>query len=95
MSKDELGILYHFDFDNEKLNHVRDCFIIGCYTGMRFSDFSKLEKEQIVQINKTYIDIETFQYLSEHVQKKIENIIIKEQVKITDIHLKNLGKGLQ
>ncbi len=51
MSEDELEIYYHFEFENDKLNLIQDCFIIGCYTGMRFSDFSGLEKKQIIQIN--------------------------------------------
>jgi len=29
------------------LEHVRDLFLIGCYTGLRFSDLSRLKKENI------------------------------------------------
>ncbi len=32
----------------ERLDNVRDLFLIGCYTGLRFSDFSTLKPESIV-----------------------------------------------
>lgn len=39
---------------NSRLDNVRDLFLIGCYTGLRFSDFSILTPEQI---NDGYIEI--------------------------------------
>lgn len=33
--------------DNRSWNNVRDLFLIGCYTGLRFSDFSKLGQQNI------------------------------------------------
>lgn len=33
--------------ENERLQNVRDLFIIGCYTGLRFSDFSILKPKNI------------------------------------------------
>jgi integrase len=35
--------------DNRKLSNVRDLFLVGCYTGLRFSDFSILKPENIVK----------------------------------------------
>ncbi|MFZ1610180.1 MAG: site-specific integrase, partial [Chitinophagales bacterium] len=32
---------------NQKLERVRDLFLIGCYTGLRFSDFSTLDPKRI------------------------------------------------
>ena len=36
---------------NPRLDRVRDLFVIGCYTGLRFSDFSQLKKENIINGN--------------------------------------------
>lgn len=39
---DELMKLYHYEFDSDRLAHVRDFYCMGCFTGLRFSDLSKL-----------------------------------------------------
>jgi site-specific recombinase XerD len=33
--------------DNERLDRVRDLFLVGCWTGLRYSDFSRLTAENI------------------------------------------------
>lgn len=36
------------DFENERLNEVRDVFIFCCYTGLAYSDVAKLSQQNIV-----------------------------------------------
>lgn len=49
LSEKELTHLYHFDFSgNKKLDQVRDLFIFGCCTGLRYSDYSTVRPENIV-----------------------------------------------
>lgn len=38
----ELDTLYNHKPSSKKLERVRDSFLIGCYTGLRFSDFSSI-----------------------------------------------------
>jgi integrase len=48
LTKDELYQLYEFDLkDNPLLEKVRDLFVIGCWTGLRFSDLTSLSKDSI------------------------------------------------
>ena len=48
LEKTELVKLYIKDFtDNPRLDKVRDLFLIGCYTGLRFSDFTELKPRNI------------------------------------------------
>jgi integrase len=48
LSEQELSILYNLDLSkNERLDRVRDLFLIGAYTGLRYSDFSDLRPENI------------------------------------------------
>jgi len=48
LNKDELQKLYELDLKgNLRLDRVRDVFLIGCWTGLRFSDFTTLKKEDI------------------------------------------------
>lgn len=45
----ELETLYELDLSNEpRLQRVRDLFLIGAYTGLRFSDFSRIQPEHLV-----------------------------------------------
>jgi len=46
----ELLTLYALDLSNNaRLDRVRDLFIIGCYTGLRFSDLSQLTPEKFTE----------------------------------------------
>ncbi len=56
---EELMKLYEKDFENDRLSHVRDFYCMGCFTGLRFSDLSKLhlanisEDHIVLSIQKT------------------------------------------
>lgn len=46
LSEAELQRIYDCDFsEDKKLKAVRDMFIIGCYTGLRFSDLQQLHRD--------------------------------------------------
>ena len=48
LSEKELKELEDLDLSNNlRLENVRDLFLVGCYTGLRFSDFSILKTEQM------------------------------------------------
>ncbi|HMO39885.1 MAG TPA: phage integrase SAM-like domain-containing protein [Saprospiraceae bacterium] len=48
LSLEELDALLSLDLsDNERLEKVRDLFIVGAFSGLRFSDWHKIGKEQI------------------------------------------------
>jgi integrase len=56
---DELAELWRLDFSKEpRLENVRDLFLFGCYTGLRFSDFSKVSADNI-DLNEGVIEIQT------------------------------------
>lgn len=48
LNEAELTQLYEYDFSNNtRLERVRDMFIVGCWTGLRFSDFTALHKRNV------------------------------------------------
>ncbi len=50
LTESEIDKIYHLDLsENNRLEKVRDAFIVGCYTGLRFSDFTELKTENIQQ----------------------------------------------
>lgn len=50
VTEEELHKLYKFKIENKKMEQVRDLFIFGAWVGLRFSDFSTIKPENIVNI---------------------------------------------
>jgi integrase len=62
LTEDELTRLYELDLSgNARLCRVRDLFLIGCYTGLRFSDFTELTPGNFKKSDsgKAYIEMFT------------------------------------
>jgi len=48
LTETELESIYKYDFSAKpKLDRVRDVFLIGCWTGLRFSDYTNIRKEHV------------------------------------------------
>ena len=48
---EELKVLEGLILPNERLSRVRDVFVFSCYTGLAYSDVSKLDKTHIVHMD--------------------------------------------
>lgn len=60
LNLDELSKIYHYQFDNEPMERIRDIFILACFTGQRISDWSKLKKHNIKYVEgKAFFVIKT------------------------------------
>lgn len=61
LTEDELGKISSLDLStNKRLDRVRDLFLLGCYTGLRYSDYGSLKPEHIITKNgRQFIDILT------------------------------------
>lgn len=47
---DEIMQLYNYDLSqNQRLDRVRDLFLVSCLSGLRFSDFSRLQPQHIFE----------------------------------------------
>lgn len=58
LNQNEIELLFNLDLQNNKtLETTRDLFIIGCNTGLRYSDFSILNEDHI---KNGMIEIETY-----------------------------------
>ena len=59
LSIEELKKIESIDFsDSPRLDKVRDLFLIGCFTGLRFSDFTQIKPENIDH-HKSLLQIRT------------------------------------
>jgi site-specific recombinase XerD len=61
LTENELLKIYKLDLSKiNYLNKVRDLFLIGCYTCLRFSDFNNLKKENIYKNDQgTFLKVNT------------------------------------
>jgi integrase len=48
LTEEDIEKIERVELDDEEEKKVRDLFLIGCETGLRFSDFSSLSKEKII-----------------------------------------------
>lgn len=56
LTEDELTKMYEVDLSSKpSLDRVRDLFLIGCHTGLRFSDFTELKPENLQESNSGYV----------------------------------------
>lgn len=52
LSENEILALYRFDLSKTpKLERVRDLFVFGCFTGLRYSDYSTIRPENVVEMD--------------------------------------------
>ncbi len=84
LKDEEIMRLYNLDLkEDSRLEKVRDLFIVGCYTGLRFSDLGQIREENFIE-NNTQIRIRT--------QKTGELVVIPMHYVIREIHKKYEGK---
>jgi site-specific recombinase XerD len=69
LTPNEIEALYKLDLtNNERLDRVRDAFVLGCWSGLRWSDFTDIKPKDIKKVSGGYnIDI---------IQEKTKNQVI-------------------
>ena len=78
LREDEILQIYKQDLSyNSNLENVRDAFILACYTGLRFSDFSTLKPEHIQEIEGETFIRKITQKTGEEVVIPLNNIILE------------------
>ena len=56
LNESELQLIFKHDFSKDKrLERVRDLFLVGCFTGLRFGDFTRIKDENIQVIDNTEV----------------------------------------
>jgi integrase len=82
LSMNEITRLYYYENLTKKQTRIRDLFIIGCLTGLRYSDYSNLDKSDFVgdyiikltKKTKKKVTIPLHDYVKEIYQKYDGNI---------------------
>jgi len=78
LTQQEINELEDWDLsENNKLDRVRDLFLIGCYTGLRYSDYSILKPEQIKEGFITTTQVKTGDEVIIPIHATVQKIIEK------------------
>jgi integrase len=89
LTEEELQEISKIDLENnQRLEIVRDLFLIGCYTGMRYSDYTNITKDQIDEdFNKMrYRQCKTGQLVVLPVKKEAKLLIAKYINRLPEIN---------
>lgn len=76
---DDLAKIINYKTDNERLNNIRKHIVLGCYTGLRYSDLVRLNANHIREIKNVgrVFDIVT--------EKTNKNVVIPIQPEVEEI----------
>jgi len=55
LTVEELAQFYHLDFTHPYQQRTRDAFIIGAFTGLRYSDFTAIKPENLTEVDGTRV----------------------------------------
>jgi integrase len=93
LSQEEIDEIVKLDLtDNKELDEIRDYLLIGCYTGLRFSDFSTIETHHIkgMFLKKRIGKIHRSQTIP--LKKQVIKIFDKYENKLPKIDKNNFNK---
>ena len=85
----ELDVLYRYKAPIKRLERVRDMFLIGCYTGLRFSDFSEIKPANIQTISHNGKKVEVIKLRTQKTKTEIVVPLNKKVKKILKKYLVN------
>ncbi|MDO7173451.1 tyrosine-type recombinase/integrase [Mariniflexile sp. AS56] len=80
LNEEEINKIFNHDFSkSERLDNVRDLFIIGLRTGLRVSDFLRIKKENILGNVINITTLKTEQNLTIPIHPQFQKILDKRQ----------------
>lgn len=100
LTEKELFRLYELDLSkNPALEKVRDTFCFGCFTGLRYSDITRVNKENVKEGEIFFISEKTTEMINVPLNMYSKKILEKYDYSLpvisnqrTNEHLKKLGK---
>lgn len=100
LTQDELFMLYKLDLsDNPDLDKVRDTFCFGCFTGLRYSDIMRVNKDNVKQGEINFVSEKTTEKINIPLNSYSEAILKKHKYALpvlpnqkTNDLLKELGE---
>ena len=96
LTEDEIKKMYTLDLsENERLERVRDLFVVGCRTGLRYSDLVTIRKENISKDGIKVITKKTGKTLNTVIIEETQEILEKYNYELPNISKTNLNKYIK
>ena len=96
LNEDDLKKIFKLDLSkNKRLERVRDLFIVGCRTGLRFSDLTSLRKEDISKDGIRFKSDKTGEVLNTVIIEETQEILEKYNYQLPKISRTNLNKYIK
>lgn len=96
LNEDDLKKIFKLDLSkNKRLERVRDLFIVGCRTGLRFSDLTSLRKEDISKDGIRFQSDKTGEVLNTVIIEETQEILEKYNYQLPKISRTNLNKYIK
>ena len=96
LTEDEIKKMYKLDLsENERLERVRDLFVVGCRTGLRYSDLVTIRKENISKDGIKVITKKTGKTLNTVIIEETQEILEKYNYELPNISKTNLNKYIK
>ncbi len=102
LSSSEITRIYYFKGLTKKQGMIRDLFVVGCLTGLRYSDYSTLKKEnfdpdfitKITKKTRTKVVIPLHDFVKEIYQKYDGEIPTGLSIQHFNRYIKNICKNI-
>ena len=92
----EIKKMYKLDLsENKRLERVRDLFVVGCRTGLRYSDLVTIRKENISKDGIKVITKKTGKTLNTVIIEETQEILEKYNYELPNISKTNLNKYIK
>ena len=96
LTEDEIKKMYKLDLSkNKRLERVRDLFVVGCRTGLRYSDLVTIRKENISKDGIKVITKKTGKTLNTVIIEETQEILEKYNYELPNISKTNLNKYIK
>ena len=96
LNEDEIKKMYKLNLtENKRLERVRDLFVVGCRTGLRFSDLVNIRKENISENGIKYKVKKTERILNTVIIEETKKILQKYNYELPRISKTNLNKYIK
>ncbi|WP_236973802.1 site-specific integrase [Membranihabitans maritimus] len=102
LTEKEVRAIYELDLSKEpRTELLRDVFLIGCYTALRFSDFSRISRENIKRDEEngpSYIDIitkKTGEQIIVPIRPELEAILKKYEYRVPKVYEQKMNAEIK
>ena len=96
LTEDEIKKMYKLDLsENKRLERIRDLFVVGCRTGLRYSDLVTIRKENISKDGIKVITKKTGKTLNTVIIEETQEILEKYNYELPNISKTNLNKYIK